>query len=306
MDLNMNNNNSKGVSYTSGFFLLIGFSLIATFIAGLIGLAILGDPAALKDPSRAGILRAIQVGAVVVGMLLPALAVARLVSRNPLRFIGYRHQVTLRQVGLVILILFVSMFVVSAFGYLNQQVPVSPEWKTRFEALEKEYNEQVAIMLNFKSIGGYILSLVIMAFLPALCEETLFRGGLQNLMSRATRRPWLAIIVVSILFSLAHFSFYLFLPRMLLGVMLGAIYYFTRNIWLSITVHFLNNALAVTQVYLLTRQGKDIETAMNSDLPISYWGLLALPLLVYLFMALKRTALYNDDEALNQTKEHGI
>jgi len=306
MDRNMNNNNSKGVSYTSGFFLLIGFSLIATFIAGLIGLAILGDPAALKDPSRAGTLRAIQVGAVIVGMLLPALAVARLVSRNPLRFIGYRHQVTLRQVGLVILILFVSMFVVSAFGYLNHQVPVSPDWQARFEALEKEYNEQVAIMLNFKSIGGYILSLVIMAFLPALCEETLFRGGLQNLLSRATRRPWLAIIVVSILFSLAHFSFYLFLPRMLLGVMLGTIYYFTRNIWLSITVHFLNNALAVTQVYLLTRQGKDIETAMNSDLPISYWGLLALPLLVFLFMALKRTALYGDDEALNQTKEHGI
>lgn len=306
MNRYMNNNNSKGVSYTSGFFLLIGFSLVATLIASMIGLAILGDPAALKDPSRAGILRLIQAGAVVMGMLLPALVVARLVSRDPLGFIGYRPQVTLRQVGLVILILFVSMFVVSAFDYLNQQVPVSPEWKTRFEALEKEYNEQVAIMLNFKSIGGYILSLVIMAFLPALCEETLFRGGLQNLLSRATRRPWLAIIVVSILFSLAHFSFYLFLPRMLLGVMLGAIYYFTRNIWLSITVHFLNNALAVTQVYLLTRQGKDIETAMNSDLPISYWELLALPLLVYLFIALKRTSRYNDEEALTQTKEHGI
>ncbi len=299
----MNNNNSKGVPYTSGFFILIGLSLVAIFITSLIALAILGNVAAMNDPSKAGLLRFIQVASVVLGMFLPAVVTAYILNRRPFQLLGYRERVSIPQVGLVILIVFVSFLVAIAFGYFNRLIPVSPEWQKQFEDLETAYAKQVAIMLNFKTFGGYILSVLIMALVPAMCEETLFRGGLQNFLSRATRRPWLAIVIVSILFSLAHFSFYLFLPRMFLGMVLGSIYYLTRNIWLSITAHFLNNAFAVTQAYLLTRQGKDVETAMNSDLPTHYWGLIALPLLVYLLIVLHRTV---PASANAKTEGHGV
>lgn len=299
----MNNNNSKGVSYTSGFFILIGLSLVALFITSLLALLLLGNVSAMNDPSKAGLLRFIQVVSVVLGMFFPAVLTAYILNRKPFQLLGYREPVSVAQVGLVILIVFVSLLVAGSFGYLNRQIPVSPELQKQFEDLETAYSKQVAIMLDFKTFGGYILSVLIMALVPAMCEETLFRGGLQNFLSRATRRPWLAIIIVSILFSLAHFSFYLFLPRMFLGMVLGSIYYLTRNIWLSITAHFLNNAMAVTQVYLLTRSGKDISTAMNNDLPTYYWGLITLPLLVYLLVVLRRVT---PAIVTVKTEDHGV
>ena len=112
-------------------------------------------------------------------------------------------------------------------------------------------------------------------------------------MTRATRNPWLSIIVVSILFSLIHFSFFGFLPRLFLGVVLGAIFYYTQNLWLSVFAHFLNNAFAVTAMYIYVRQGKGLEQAMNDEV-VSYWALLFLPILLYLFMRLKATAPVSD------------
>jgi uncharacterized protein len=126
-----------------------------------------------------------------------------------------------------------------------------------------------------------------MAFLPALCEETLFRGGLQNFLTRSTRNPWLAIIVVSILFSAVHLSFYGFLPRMFLGIILGLIYYYTGSLWLSILAHFANNAFSVSQFYF---GSESIKQAAEETTPVSYVyvGVLAVPFIIVLFIILKR------------------
>ena len=292
----MNNNNSKGVSYTSGFFILIGLALAGIFIASIIGLLVLNitsgniSEAALNDPKNAGTIRFIQALSVLMGMFLPALVTARILNRRPFALLGYTRPVAPGNFLIVAGIVIVSLFIAGAFGYVNKQIPLPPDWKAWSDQLEKKYAEHVQIMMNLKSVGGYLLSLVLMAFLPAVCEETLFRGGLQNFLTRATKLPWLAIIVVSILFSLVHLSFYGFLPRMFLGIVLGLIFYKSGNIGLSITAHFLNNALAVTQVYIMVSQGKEIKGAMDQDLPGMYWGFIAIPLLFILVKALKRSA----------------
>ena len=85
---------------------------------------------------------------------------------------------------------------------------------------------------------------MVIAFLPALFEETLFRGGMQNLFSRWFKKPLLAIVVTSIIFSAIHGSYLGFLSRFALGFLLGWIYYRTGNIWLNIIGHFFNNAFA--------------------------------------------------------------
>jgi hypothetical protein len=301
----MNNNNSKGVSYTTGFFMLIGFSVLGLVIAGIIGLIILlvatgqsiaDVEKAMTSPENVGIARATQIISVFISMLLPAWIVASVLDRKPFQLLGFRDTIRLRQVGLVIAIAITALVIAGVLGYLNKLIPVSPEMRIRFEKLETSYARQVESMINLKSIGGYLMSLVIMAFFPAVCEEVLFRGGLQNFLARATGKPWIAIIVVSILFSLVHFSFYGFLPRMFLGIMLGLIFYYTGNIWLSIIAHFFNNALAVTQMYLLTQQGKNIKDAMNDNMPF-YWGLIVLPFFILFFTALKKSS---------QTKEAGV
>ncbi len=137
-----------------------------------------------------------------------------------------------------------------------------------------------------------------MAFLPALCEETLFRGGLQNFLTRGTNMPWLSIIVVSILFSLAHFSFYGFLSRFFLGIVLGALFHYSGKLWLSILAHFINNALAITVLYISTQQGKPLQEAMKQD-ETSFWGILAIPAVVGLFALFKKVSMRRRFETTN-------
>ena len=134
-----------------------------------------------------------------------------------------------------------------------------------------------------------MMSIALMAFLPALCEETLFRGGLQNFLTRATKSPWLSIIIVSILFSAVHFSFWGFVPRIFLGIVLGALFHYSGKLWLSILAHFINNALAITVLYISTQQGKSLQEAMKQD-ETSFWGILALPLVIGLFGLFKKVS----------------
>jgi membrane protease YdiL (CAAX protease family) len=145
----------------------------------------------------------------------------------------------------------------------------------------------VEAIIGLNNVGEYIIALIVMAFLPALCEETLFRGGLQNFLTRSTKMPWLSIIIVSILFSLAHFSFYGFLSRLFLGAILGLLYHYSGRIWLNILAHFFNNAFAITALYVYKLQGKSLEEAI-SEKTSTFWGILALPIIIILLIAFKK------------------
>lgn len=300
MDLNPtshNNNNSKGVSYYSGFFMLLGLAILGLVVASVIGGAILlsssdGGLADIEkimaDPSNAGLLRLIQAISVIVSMLIPTIAVAYIMNRKPFRLLGLIKKFPLASVGFVLLIVFSSTFVAGALGGLNKDIAIALGWQGWAEKLENEYLKQVEVMLDMQDLGGYLGSLLLMAFLPAVCEELLFRGGLQNFLTRATRIPWLSILIVSILFSIVHFSVYGFLPRVFLGLMLGYIFHYTGNLWMAIAAHFFNNAFAVTAMYFMVGQEKTISEAMSEDLSFNYYGFIALPILILLFISLRR------------------
>jgi membrane protease YdiL (CAAX protease family) len=177
--------------------------------------------------------------------------------------------------------------------------------------MEDEYNRQVEAIIGLNNIWQYLLALIIMAFLPALCEEALFRGGLQNFLTRATRMPWLAIILVSILFSLAHFSYFGFLSRLFLGVILGLIYEYSGKIWLNIVAHFFNNALALTVIYYFKLHGKPVRDAIDDN--NSMWaGVFGVPVLIgllYLFNKIADKKAPIESMTLEEIKEkpfHGI
>ena len=124
-----------------------------------------------------------------------------------------------------------------------------------FQSLEDEYNKEVFAIANMKTVSDYIASIIVIALLPAMFEEMLFRGSLQPIMINISKNAVAGIIITSILFSALHGSYYGFLPRLALGLILGFIYYYSKNLWLSITFHFLNNALGITQMYALSRKG---------------------------------------------------
>lgn len=293
----MYDNDSKGISYTAGFFMLIAFAIAGLVLASTLGAQVWHQMTGksftemqkgMSDPANSDVMKIIQAMTAIIGFFVPTVVTAALLNKRPMKLLGFSStDIKLSQVGLVILLVGASLLVATSLSYLTNNTPIPDGWKIKFDRLEDEYNRQVSAIISLKNSKDYIIALIIMAFLPALCEETLFRGGLQNFLTRGTNMPWLSIVVVSILFSLAHFSFYGFLSRFFLGIVLGALFHYSGKLWLSILAHFINNALAITVLYISIQQGKPLQEAMKQD-ATSFWGILAIPVVIGLFIAFKR------------------
>ncbi len=292
----MYDNDSKGISYTAGFFMLIAFAVAGLIFASLLAVQIwqwmtgINSPSmekGMSDPANSDVMKLIQAITAIIGFLVPTFIAAFVLNKRPVKLLGFSSGgISISQVVLVVLLIGASLMVATSLSYLTDNIPIPGAWKIRFDKMEEEYNNQVSAIISLKSAKDYIVALIIMGCLPALCEETLFRGGLQNFLTRGTNNPWFSIVVVSILFSLAHFSFYGFLSRFFLGIVLGALFYYSGKLWLSILAHFINNALAVTLLYMYTLQGKPMQEAMKHD-TASFWGILAAPVVIGLFYLFK-------------------
>ena len=301
----MYDNNSKGISYTAGFFILIGFTIAALFASALISLPVWTGMTGqsihnmekdMSNPAYSSAIKIIAVITAVIGFLIPTILTALLLSRKPMKLLGFSGRINGNQLALVLLIVIFSLLVSSSLAYFNELIPLTENLRSLFDRLEKEYNDQVEVIISLNNSTDFIIALVIMAFLPALCEEALFRGGLQNFLTRSTNKPWLSIIIVSIIFSIVHFSFYGFLSRFFLGVMLGLLFHLSGRLWLSILAHFLNNAAAITVIYIYKLQGKSIKDAI-AESESTWWGMLALPVVIILFVWLHRFSKKGKEES---------
>ena len=98
------------------------------------------------------------------------------------------------------------------------------------------------------SFASYLLNLLILAVLPGILEELIYRGCIIQML-----RPygvWFSVIVSAVTFGLMHRNIRQIPFAIIVGLALGALYVITNNIWMPIIVHFLNNAISVTMEYL--------------------------------------------------------
>ena len=235
-------------------------------------------------------LRVIQVVSTLVTFFLPAFFTALILSRRPFKLMGFTAPATYRQFLLSIAIIFCGAIIAGALSELNEMIPLSKKAADFFTKMEESYSRQVEAITSIKNFRDYIVSLFMIALLPAIFEETFFRGGMQNLLTRSSKNPWLAILITSFIFSIIHLSYYGFLARVCLGIVLGLLYYYSGSLWLSITAHFFNNAFAVTQMYILIQKGKSVKEAMNDSLPL-WWGAIAIAVIYFLFVWYKKIAI---------------
>ena len=289
------------LSPLSQFALLLGITgagvLIGTMVIYFLADYMLQAPITqlqeeLKKAENASMYRILQFLTTFLYMALPAYLFSVITYKKPLHYLGFTIAPKGKQFFLVVVLVFTALFISSALGDVNKMIPVSDSMTTYFKAMEKEYNESVLVLTNnIESIADFLLALVMLALLPALFEEVFFRGCMQQVFTGLFRNATTGIIVTSIIFSAIHFSFYGFIPRFFLGIMLGYIFYFSKNIWLSITAHFLNNAIALTQLYSLSRNGKLTSEMPDESFPI-YYGIFAVVVFVYLFILFKRESEY--------------
>lgn len=290
------NTDSKGVSYSAGFFILIGLWLGGFILGSLMAIPVWTIMAKgslmtmntdMLKPENVNAVRVIQVITTFVAFFLPAYFTALILNRKPLKLLGFTKKFDGKQSLLVLAIMFFGALTAGALGQLNEMIPLPAKLATFFRNMEDQYAAQVEAITNMKTLGDYIISLIMIALLPAIFEETFFRGGMQNLLTRSVKAPWVAIILTSVIFSAIHLSYYGFMARICLGIVLGLIYYYSQSLWLSIIAHCFNNAIAVTQMYILLQQGKSVKEAMNDKLPL-WWGLVAIVALYGLFVFFRK------------------
>jgi len=133
--------------------------------------------------------------------------------------------------------------------------------------MEDTLAETSAFITHFDSMGQLVLGLIVVAVIPGIGEEFVFRGLIQNHILRLSGNIHVAIWFGALLFSLFHMQFYGLLPRMMLGALFGYLYYYSGNIIYSMVAHFFNNAFTLIMLYLFQQNIVDFDIDGTEVLP---------------------------------------
>lgn len=176
------------------------------------------------------------------------------------------------------------LFILTAFPlaqaafWLNKQLPL-PE---ALRAVEDTTESLLRGFLVMNSPVEFLFNLLVIAIIPAIGEELVFRGVVQQTLERWLRNPLAAVWVGAGIFSFFHFQFEGFLPRLILGAVLGYLFLWSRNLWVPIAGHFFNNGLQVLIAYLLPEQVEKMET---QEMDPAQWGVAGVALLLTIWIA---------------------
>ena len=281
---------------------LLGFFVIGPLLGALIAVAISGVSVdelkmVLNNPMNAGgrsLILALQAGATIGMAGLPYLY-ARYKYHLDGRFYNMATM-DIKAAILAMLITFTFMIFNSVVIEWNMELTF-PSFLQGFEKWARQTEEaatqMVAFLTDFESAGTLLMMLIIMAVLPAIAEEYVFRGLIQRKLELAMTNIHLAIWISAILFSAIHMQFFGFFPRLLLGALFGYLYVWSRNLWIPIAAHFFNNAFMLIMIYLYKSGsiGYDIE---NSEAPslvtVAIFAIITFALVYYFRKAFAKQA----------------
>lgn len=163
-------------------------------------------------------------------------------------------------------------------------VAMSPvvEWNMHFQfpeflqgfgnwarAQEDKLAEMTKLLTGFNTPGEFILGLLVIALLPGIGEELVFRGLIQNELWRGGKNIHVAIWTSAILFSAIHMQFFGFVPRMLLGALFGYLYYWSGNLAVPMIAHFFHNGFTLTMLYLYNTGIIEVNIDSEESAPVA-------------------------------------
>jgi membrane protease YdiL (CAAX protease family) len=113
---------------------------------------------------------------------------------------------------------------------------------------EKNFENIYRELLGGNSPWSVLRALLVGALIPALAEESLFRGLLQRSLEEV-RTPLRAMLITGCIFGIIHFNPGAFIPLTIIGVYLGFTAYYTQSLALPVVLHFFNNTIAIVGMY---------------------------------------------------------
>ena len=273
---------------------LFVFSLAGLFLAGSLITVFNGfqDGQMMLSPWGLRLSSGVQM---VLMFFMPAITLVTWSGHKPLPFLGLnRSSKSFVLFIIAFAILLVGVPFISLLSQLNQML-VLPAWLSGLELwmenLEESAQATTNLLLDGTSIWDYLGNILFIGVFASVAEEVFFRGVLQQLLTKLFKNKHAGVWMAAFIFSLMHMQFYGFLPRIILGAMLGYLFAYSKNLWIPILVHFLNNAMVVTFNFFF-RESSAYQYLEELPITLGFLisGLLSLGTLIFLFWAFQTKA----------------
>ena len=237
----------------SGFFFFLGLKVeLYTYNLDFKGFSnLLQD---LNNPVFVPLLRFFVAMQTIALFAIPPIILALIYDKKPIAIFKLNKKPTLHYLGLSLVLILIANPFVNLLSDFNSQILDSILGVTNSLKTEDLQTQKIfAALLKDTHLLSLFTNTIIIALLPAVCEELFFRGLLQKVVLRKYMTMHYAVFLSAFIFSFFHFQFYGFIPRFILGIAFGYIFEWTGSLWITICIHFTNNFLAVFFNYLISK-----------------------------------------------------
>jgi membrane protease YdiL (CAAX protease family) len=258
--------------------ILAAYALVGAIVSLVLGAAILLSMYGINALAGAGQgieatekilggIKIIQMLSTVALFLAPPIFLAMTEGRKVDAFYGFKRP-SWMVLGLVLLIMIFSLPLMEYIALLNQKMTLPGILKPIEDWMRQKEDEMArttVLLLTVRQPLDFLVNLLMIAILPAIAEELMFRGGIQRAFMRMFKNPHVAIWITAIIFSAIHVQFFGFFPRLFLGALFGYLYLWTKSLWYTMFAHFLNNGYAVCVAFYLQKHDMPLDAADNSS-----------------------------------------
>ncbi len=196
--------------------------------------------------------------------VMPAIITTLVFTNNPVKYLCLSKAPSLKAISGAILIFFVATPALNYIVGWNESIAFPESMKTIELWLRESENTAKAVtdsLMSINTIPGLILTIMIIGVMTGFCEELFFRGTLQRIIISGSKNIHAAIWITAFIFSLLHFQFFGFFPRLLLGAFFGYLVWWSGSLWVPIIAHALNNSGVVITQYLI----RNNQLSVNPD-----------------------------------------
>jgi membrane protease YdiL (CAAX protease family) len=201
-------------------------------------------------------MRLMTIGGQIMFILLPALVFAKLIYEDVGTIIRFKlpnwKEILVFVGGLAILTPLLQSYLYIQNYLLNQvaeHIYFVQKVKELLDTLDKLVTETYAELLRSTSIFEASFIIIVVAVIPAICEETFFRGYVQKSFEFRIKPIWAAALT-ALFFALYHFNPYGLLALFALGFFFGYSAYKSNSIFIPLILHFLNNLIAIAAYFI--------------------------------------------------------
>lgn len=182
----------------------------------------------------------------------PIVALRFTADERPLAFLSLNRGIDWLLALLIILFAVLVFPAVNMLAEFNMSIHLPDcmsDIETSMRSQEAISRELTSRLTETDSVAMLLGNILVMALLPALCEEMFFRGWLQTSLIPAVGKH-IAVWISAFIFSAIHMQFFSFIPRLLLGAALGYIFLYSGSLWAPVIAHFFNNLIVLLIAFL--------------------------------------------------------